>query len=135
MPHRHRQPWVKWTTVRDLANTHVFVFGDNLAHMGKGGQAAACRGQPNAFGVPTKKLPSMRSNAFFTDDELEDNKRAIDQALAFVPMDGRRLVILAGIGEGRAQLAKRAPRTFAYLKRRLDELEDLHALYSRPRSR
>jgi hypothetical protein len=31
----------------------LFAFGDNLARTGRGGQAAALRGEPNAVGIPT----------------------------------------------------------------------------------
>lgn len=34
-----------------------FVFGDNMARVGYGGQAAAARGEPNALGVATLYSP------------------------------------------------------------------------------
>jgi hypothetical protein len=48
----------------------VFVFGDNLIHKGKAGQACI-RDEPNSFGIPTKRLPSMSDNAFFSDKDEE----------------------------------------------------------------
>ena len=59
----------------------LFLFGDNLEQRGLGGQAAAMRGEPNAIGIPTKKSPSYRADAFFSDDEFEQNKAAVDAAL------------------------------------------------------
>lgn len=105
----------------------LFLFGDNLEHRGLGGQAAAMRGEPNAFGIPTKKSPSYRGNAFFSDDVLEENKAAIDAAFLEVSRavtDSIRAIVIpsAGLGTGRAQLDKRAPRTFAYLLQKLTEL-------------
>jgi hypothetical protein len=105
----------------------LFLFGDNLERRGLGGQAAAMRGEPNAIGIPTKKSPSYRSDAFFSDDEFEKNKTAIDAAFAEVSRaatDSIRAIVIpsAGLGTGRAQLAKRAPRTFAYLHQKLTEL-------------
>lgn len=47
-----------------------YVFGDNLIQKGKAGQAVI-RDEPNAIGVPTKRLPSMAANAFFSDKEDE----------------------------------------------------------------
>lgn len=49
----------KWITREDLrANPDVlYVFGDNLAGIGYGGQAKAMRGEPNAVGIPTKDSP------------------------------------------------------------------------------
>ena len=105
----------------------LFLFGDNLGRRGLGGQAAAMRGEPNAIGIPTKKSPSYKTEAFFSDDELEQNKAAIDAAFAKVAraVTGaiRSIVIPSdGLGTGRAQLRLRAPRTFAHLQKRLDQL-------------
>lgn len=78
------------------------------------------------LGIPTKKKPSMGSDAFFTDAEFEQNKAAIDRAFATIAItDSTRVVVIPsdGLGTGRAQLKKRAPKTFAYLQKRLDELE------------
>ncbi|MGD9560881.1 MAG: hypothetical protein AB7F88_00370 [Pyrinomonadaceae bacterium] len=105
----------------------LFVFGDNLERRGLGGQAAEMRGEPNAIGIPTKKSPSYNNDAFFTDAEFEQNKAAIDAAFAKIiasVSDSIRVIIIpsGGVGIGRAQLRKRAPRTFAYLQQKLAEL-------------
>jgi len=105
----------------------LFLFGDNLERRGYGGQAAAMRGEPNAIGIPTKKSPTYKAGAFFTDLEFEQNKDAIDAAFAEITnavTDSIRAIVIPsnGLGTGRAQLDKRAPRTFAYLQKRLDEL-------------
>lgn len=105
----------------------LFLFGDNLERRGLGGQAAAMRGEPNAVGIPTKKSPSYNDGAFFSDDEFEQNKAAIDAAFAEVTdavTDPTRVIVIPsdGLGTGRAQLDRRAPRTFAYLQYRLTEL-------------
>jgi len=57
-----------------------YLFGDNLEGKGKGGQAIV-RDEPNAIGIPTKKAPRRDESAYFTDDELRDNKAAIDKPL------------------------------------------------------
>jgi hypothetical protein len=105
----------------------IFLFGDNLEQRGFGGQAAAMRGEPNAIGIPTKKSPSYAEGAFFTDDEFEQNKAAIDLAFAMIAeavSDATQMIIVPanGLGTGRAELDKRAPRTFAYLQSCLKEL-------------
>jgi hypothetical protein len=105
----------------------IFLFGDNLEQRGFGGQAAAMRGEPNAIGIPTKKSPSYAEGAFFTDDEFEQNKAAIDLAFAMIAeavSDSTQMIIVPanGLGTGRAELDKRAPRTFAYLQSCLKEL-------------
>src|SRR5207245_908390 len=105
----------------------LFLFGDNLEHRGLGGQAAAMRGERNAIGIPTKKSPSNKGDAFFSDDEFEQNKMAIDAAFAEVSRaatDSIRAIVIpsAGLGTGRAKLDKKAPRTFAYLRQKLTKL-------------
>lgn len=120
---------MKWIT-RAFVREHrdrIFLFGDNLAGRGFGGQAAAMRGEPNVIGIPTKKLPSNSENAFFMDAEFDQNKAAIDQALErlldmCLTTDQVIVIPANGIGTGRAQLASRAPITFAYLQKRLEDL-------------
>jgi len=106
----------------------LFLFGDNLEHRGFGGQAAAMRGEPNAVGIPTKKKPSREESAFFTDDEFEINKSAIEAALSpvFIAVSDNNITVVIpadGLGTGRAELDRRAPQTFAYLQLRLADLE------------
>jgi len=117
--------WITKSFVRENRE-RIFLFGDNLARRGFGGQAAAMRGEPNVVGIPTKKLPSNREEAFFTDAEFEQNKAAIDKAFELLEAkssaSNQVIVIPAdGIGTGRAQLEIRAPLTFAYLQKRLKE--------------
>lgn len=115
---------------RSFVKTHkdcIFLFGDNLAGKGLGGQASAMRGEPNAVGIPTKKYPSNSTEAFFCDSEIDQNRVAIDRAFdrlsALISMGIKFVVIPAdGLGTGRAQLHERAPLTFAYLQKRLREL-------------
>ncbi|MBX3295823.1 MAG: hypothetical protein KF762_08930 [Acidobacteria bacterium] len=105
----------------------LFLFGDNLERRGFGGQAAAMRGEPNAVGIPTKKSPSYRDDAFFSDEEFEQNKASIDAAFAEIMnavTDSIRVIVIPsdGLGTGRAQLERRAPRTFAYHQKRMTEI-------------
>ncbi len=120
---------MKWIT-RAFVREHrdrIFLYGDNLARQGFGGQAAAMRGEPNVVGIPTKKLPSNNENAFFTDAEFEQNKAAIDHSfelLSAISLATDQIIVIPanGIGTGRAQLQSRAPLTFAYLQKRLGDL-------------
>lgn len=70
-----------------------FVFGDNRERIGFGGQAAACRGEPNALGVATLYAPGKFYRA---DDPL---------ALATVSSDLYRVAM--ALGEGRLVYAPR----------------------------
>lgn len=100
----------------------IFLFGDNLQQKGYGGQAGEMRGEPNAVGIPTKKRPSMKPGAFFTDAEYDDNVAAIDAAFDRIPADAGMIVLpRAGLGSGKALLARKAPGTHSYLQRQIDE--------------
>lgn len=102
-----------------------FMFGDNLQRRGMKGQAAACRGEINAIGVPTKRSPGYMpddylSNADWLDysirKQIEEPFDRMEQALA----EGRCVVIPAdGLGTGLAMLPTKAPRIFAYIKGRI----------------
>ncbi|MGB7070578.1 MAG: hypothetical protein WBD22_13875 [Pyrinomonadaceae bacterium] len=126
---QYRVVQMKWITrsfVREHQD-HIFLFGDNLARRGFGGQAAQMRAEPNAIGIPTKKLPSNAEEAFFTDAEFEQNKAAIDRAferLSRMSSAVEQVVVVPtkGLGTGRAQLESRAPLTFSYLQKRLRNL-------------
>lgn len=106
----------------------IFLFGDNLIGRGLGGQAREMRGEPNAIGIPTKRLPSMTPEAFFTDQEFDKNIAAIDRAFDRILRLPRGTTIVRpsnGLGTGRAEMQSRAPKTFAYLNSKLRELRDL----------
>lgn len=98
--------------LRDEPNT-LFVFGDNIARSGLGGQAKEMRGELNAVGIPTKKFPSNSPSAFFSDQDYssfisesaKDWKR-IENHLK----SGNKVVWPSdGIGTGLADLKNKAP--------------------------
>ena len=101
----------------------LFLFGDNDAREGFGGQAKEMRGEPNSVGIRTKSLPSMGTDAFWTDATLDENIKKIDEDFARVEAHKGKVVIPSkGLGTGLSELAKKAPKTFAYLQERLDSL-------------
>ena len=110
----------------------LFVFGDNMVGSGLGGQAKACREEPNAVGIPTKWAPALDASAFFIDTDFPTVKAAIDQALLtlanHVKTGGTVVLPEAGIGTGLAQLSNRAPRIFTYLNRAFDRLREVDRL-------
>lgn len=119
---------LKWIT-RDIVRANpnkAFLFGDNLSRVGMGGQAKEMRGEPNAFGIATKKLPFNNEGAYFTDLDYEPNKLWIAFDIQKVIDSGFTTVVIPtdGLGTGLAQLDKRAPKTFAYLQQRLAGLGD-----------
>lgn len=122
-----------WFTRQQLrsAPSDLFAWGDNLARTGgahnpRSGQAFACRGEPNAIGIPTKKRPSMEDSAFFGDDDFDRVKPEIDAAFArlseHIAAGGTVIWPADGIGTGRAELARRAPRMWAYVEQRRERL-------------
>ena len=103
----------------------LFLFGDNNTRTGKGGQAVI-RDEPNAAGISTKLLPKNTPEAFMSDDQLDDNKAVIDSdiknAKERATKEGKTIVLpKGGFGTGLAALATKAPETFAYLNKRLQE--------------
>jgi|GEM_PF-1252918 len=104
----------------------AFLFGDNLQGRGKGGQAVI-RDEPNAYGIPTKKKPSMSQGSFFSDAEYDSNVQAINAALKKIPSNMPIVLPSGGIGTGLAKLREKAPRTFKYLTQALSRFTDSKA--------
>jgi hypothetical protein len=109
----------------------LFVFGDNMAEKGLGGQAKEMRGEPNAVGIPTKNYPGMGEFDFFEDGDFDRAKIRIDAAFAFLvtnkTINNREIVWPAdGIGTGLADLENKAPKIWALIERyrlALDQLD------------
>ncbi len=131
----------RYTREQIRADRHsLYVFGDNLARAGgapdasgwsnpRAGQAAACRNEPNAVGIPTKKAPSMNESAFFSDADLDAVKPVIQAEFVrladHLRAGGTVVLPSAGIGTDRAQLAERAPRIRAFIDRCFDHLRTI----------
>lgn len=109
----------------------LFVFGDNMARGGRGGQAKEMRGEPNAVGIPTKWSPGMGQGDFFSDanGDLDRCRNEIDAAFGRLFMHaahgGEIVWPDAGIGTGLAELPKRAPTILAYIERGRKELRKI----------
>jgi hypothetical protein len=116
---------IRFIARKDLkANPNkVYLFGDNIQEKGYGGQAKEMRGEANAIGIPTKKAPNMRSDAFFTDSEFNENKKAIDKAFNKIPAGKEVVIPESGIGTGLADLKNKAPKTFKYIQSKLSLLK------------
>lgn len=107
----------------------VFVFSDDETRKGRGGQAHACRGEPNAIGIRFKKGPGDHVSFAWSDADLDANCRKIDEDVAAVRRaleDGLTVVFpKAGIGTGVCRLEDVAPLTALHLRRRLTELKTI----------
>lgn len=114
----------------DIVNNRwlTYVYGDNDTRTGFGGQAHACRGEPNTIGVRTKKRPDSKESSYYTDLEYEENIRKIGgdiDAIQLLLEQGNVVVFPTdGIGTGRACLRTKAPQTYIYLNNRLHALQE-----------
>ena len=109
----HKDRW----TVKDVRNNprYTFLFGDNLQRTGKGGQAII-RDEPNAVGIPTKIYPARNPTAYFSDDNFEQNKTAINKAFLGIPEYDSIIISTNGLGTGLADLQNKAPQTWRHLQ-------------------
>ena len=111
-------------SVKDCNNNpnKIYIFGDNLYGIGKGGQAII-RDCSNAFGIPTKKAPSMNSNAFFSDqfDEYEAVRAKIEKLITLdrYKTDITFVFPTAGLGTGLAKMNQTSPKLFKYMNKML----------------
>lgn len=108
--------------------TTLYLFGDNDIRKGLGGQAKEMRGEPNAIGVSTKKLPARGEEAYKSDADLQENKKIItddiNKAIAEWNTGKYNKLIIPQMGVGLAELPTRAPETYKFLQQELKRLED-----------
>lgn len=101
----------------------LFVFGDNMAQRGLGGQAKEARGEPNAVGVPTKWSPETNKAAYFSDVDLAGVKGVLDHIFDglndHLRRGGKIVWPAKGVGTGLAGLPHRAPAIHAYITAKL----------------
>ena len=122
---------------REFVRSHqtwLFVFGDNLAGKGLGGQAREMRGEQNAIGIATKRSPSMNSDAFFSDSDIhnvivmgaiKDSFRILESHL----LSGGVVVIPKnGVGGGLANLPVNAPLIDTFIKKSIERLVNIYGL-------
>ena len=96
----------------------IFVFGDNNLRYGKGGQAII-RDLSNTIGLRTKKAPNNQLSSFYSDSDLEENKKNIIEDILTIKdlqLKGNIIVFSnGGYGTGLSKLKENAPKTFEYL--------------------
>lgn len=125
-----KKKWIARTDLWEERDT-LFLFGDNDARRGFGGQAKEMRGERNAIGVRTKWIPVMAQYAFFDDRQFDVISKMIDEDLEpareHLRRGGRLVVPEDGLGTGLSQLPERAPVIHAFLCTRLAELETIRS--------
>ena len=127
-----KMDFVSRETVRENKDK-IFIFGDNDAKEGYGGQAAAMRGEGNSIGIPTKKKPDTTEDSYYNDEEFEQNKKKINYSINLIInqlREGKTIVFPSnGIGTGLAKLQEKAPKTFAFLQNTLAAVEKYAASF------
>jgi hypothetical protein len=120
---------IKWIS-QDLMRAHPewwFVFGDNEARVGRGGQAAVMRYEPNSIGVVTKRKPERDADAYWSDADAEAHIAAFDADFDQVVerLRAGEVVVIPfdGIGTGMSELPVRAPRVYAHIQARIADVE------------
>lgn len=96
----------------------IVVFGDNLICKGKAGQAII-RDEPNAYGIPTKRLPAMTDEAFFSDLDSEYNAVKTKLIDLWLKHENGYTIILPinQIGSGLANLKAKSPKINTLIER------------------
>jgi hypothetical protein len=102
----------------------IVVYGDNLIHKGKVGQAII-RDEKNSFGIPTKRLPSMSDKAFFSD--REDEVGVVIDSLDILKQysnNGKTVILPSNkIGSGLAKLKTKSPVVYKLINDFYKEIE------------
>jgi len=106
----------------------AFIFGDNDQGTGKKGQAVI-RDCQNAYGIPTKKKPTLEEDAFYTDDEDTQNINHFREAIESIMIDIKKYDVIYlpvdGLGTGLSELDKRAPKTFAKMNTMIRDMIEI----------
>lgn len=116
----------------------LYLFGDNLDRQGMGGQAAEMRGEPNSFGIATKRSinHSYPDDYFFDgqDDVIEiiDREFGNLQAKLFTVYGPDNIVEhydgiiipMDGLGTGLSRMPELAPKALEYLDAKLEGLKN-----------
>ena len=121
---------IPWRITREFITNnrrYTFVYSTNVFGGSIFGQASQAANEPNCYGVPVRfRFCRSNLNSYFSDDGFEIiTKTLIDTAIAVVPRD-KPIIVFHKIGEGDSGLKWRAPKTFAYLRAKLKEIEYPH---------
>ena len=116
--------WTRDEVQRD--SRRLYVFGDNDQRVGNGGQAVI-RHLPNSIGLRTKSAPGIEPGDYWTDDDFARNCIHFEQDITYIFRHAYAYnleIVLSegGYGTGLAYLSENAPKTFAYVSRRLNQL-------------
>ena len=121
----------EWFSVEQCKHNpnRLYVFGDNLIRIGKGGQACI-RDEINSYGIATKRTPSMDNQAFFGDRPDEAHALLNDIHGLLVVFNENLVfdtIVLPGdkLGTGLAKMEEKSPKLFVWLHETLSLLLDV----------
>lgn len=100
-----------------------YVFGDNLAGVGYGGQAREMRGESNAIGIPTKRSPYEYLNDNDYDEIVQVCTKIFNRLYYKIEAGGIVVWPGDGIGTGLSDLINKAPKIWCWLD---DMKRELH---------
>lgn len=109
----------------------IFLFGDNftdsITNYKPKYTQAVIRGLPNAIGICTKNNRQTNIKSYLSDEQFDSFKEHVDsqlqKAIDYVEATGGTIYIPKdGIGTGKAELYKRAPKLQNYLNKQLNNL-------------
>ena len=90
---------------KEYLETHkneIFVYGDNIFHLGKAG-GAILRDEENVLGFVTKKYPSNNDDAFYTPEEyLPVFEKEVEKLVQHIIRNPMKQYLISKIGAGLA---------------------------------
>jgi hypothetical protein len=91
----------------------IYVYGDNLAGYGTAGQACI-RKEPNTYGVPTKRYPSMVEGSFFKDSSCEQ-EHVLKALRELYKLSAQHTLVFPknGLGTGLSKMPEKSPLIYA----------------------
>lgn len=97
-----------------------FVYSTNVFEMSHLGQAAECRGEPNAFGVPVRfRFCKSDMSSYFSDNDYV--RSVITRFLQRIPTD-KPVIVLRKIGCGASRMREYAPKTWEWMQGELNKI-------------
>lgn len=120
--------WITAQVIRSSTNT-VYIFGGNLEHWGKAGQARVARRfvhMGKAYEIPTKRHPGRAKADYFSDrdDEIAAVKEAFEH-IRKLKKKGKKIVFFPGIGDGLAKLRSFSPLVYSMIRDFIAETETI----------
>lgn len=111
----------------------IYVYGDNFRMQGYGGQAHEARGEPNAFGIPTK----LTAGEYLNKENLERFGIPTDAVVNIIYAKFQHLSALLqmgvdvvwpedGIGTGLADLKRQCPPIYVAIEQASNLLFELY---------